>query len=81
MRGRLVAEGVIDTGWVDANVAQYTHLLEGEFEAGTSYKPNKADWFAGRWSGLIGSPPTVRARAAPPRRGSHPSCSTHSGGR
>ncbi|WP_174291039.1 2-oxoglutarate dehydrogenase E1 component [Sphingomonas bacterium] len=49
---RLVAEGVIDGGWVDENVHQYTTLLEGEFEAGSSYKPNKADWFAGRWSGL-----------------------------
>ena len=49
---RLVAEGVIDDGAVAAHVAEFTKLLEGEFEAGTSYKPNKADWFAGRWSGL-----------------------------
>ena len=27
-------------------------MLEREFEAGTSYLPNKADWFEGRWSGL-----------------------------
>ena len=50
--GRLTAEGVIDAGWLEENVKQYTTLLEGEFEAGQSYKPNKADWFAGRWSGL-----------------------------
>ena len=49
---RLTAEGVVDGGWVDENVRQYTTLLEGEFEAGAAYKPNKADWFAGRWSGL-----------------------------
>src|SRR3546814_13504311 len=26
--------------------------MEEEFEEAKSYKPNKADWFAGRWSGL-----------------------------
>ena len=35
-----------------SSVKQFTTLLEGEFEAGAAYKPNKADWFAGRWSGL-----------------------------
>ncbi|WP_419808854.1 2-oxoglutarate dehydrogenase E1 component [Sphingomonas sp.] len=49
---RLVEQGVIDRSWLDENIKQYTTLLEGEFEAGQSYKPNKADWFAGRWSGL-----------------------------
>jgi len=49
---RLVAQGVVDQAWVDDNIAQFVTRLEGEFEAGASYKPNKADWFAGRWSGL-----------------------------
>jgi 2-oxoglutarate dehydrogenase E1 component len=49
---RLIEQGVIDRAWLDENVKQYTTLLEGEFEAGASYKPNRADWFAGRWSGL-----------------------------
>ncbi|MBN8808636.1 MAG: 2-oxoglutarate dehydrogenase E1 component [Sphingomonas sp.] len=49
---RLVAEGVIDQGWVDRITHEFDTLLEGEFEAGASYKANKADWFAGRWSGL-----------------------------
>ncbi len=49
---RLVSEGVVDQAWVDENIKQYTTRCEGEFEAGASYKPNKADWFAGRWSGL-----------------------------
>ncbi len=49
---RLIDQGVVDQAWVDENVHQYTALLEGEFEAGAAYKPNKADWFAGRWSGL-----------------------------
>ncbi|HWK37097.1 2-oxoglutarate dehydrogenase E1 component [Sphingomonas sp.] len=49
---RLLAEGVVDQSWIDGQIHQFTTLLEGEFEAGAAYKPNKADWFAGRWSGL-----------------------------
>ncbi|WP_066800279.1 2-oxoglutarate dehydrogenase E1 component [Sphingomonas soli] len=49
---RLIAQGVIDDGFAAQKVAQFTELLEGEFEAGKSYLANKADWFAGRWSGL-----------------------------
>ena len=49
---KLTEQGVIDRAWIDDNIKQFTTLLEGEFEAGASYKPNKADWFAGRWSGL-----------------------------
>ncbi len=32
--------------------AEFTAFLETEFEAGSSYLPNKADWFEGRWHGL-----------------------------
>ncbi|WP_404374018.1 2-oxoglutarate dehydrogenase E1 component [Sphingomonas sp. MMS24-J45] len=49
---KLTEQGVVDRAWIDENIKQFTTLLEGEFEAGASYKPNKADWFAGRWSGL-----------------------------
>ncbi len=49
---KLIAEGVIDQAWMDDTIGQFVALLEGEFEAGANYKPNKADWFAGRWSGL-----------------------------
>jgi len=49
---RLAAEGVADQAFVDTKTHEFTTLLEGEFEAGKSYLPNKADWFAGRWSGL-----------------------------
>ena len=49
---RLIAEGVIDQAWLDERTKQFTLLLEGEFQAGTSYKPNKADWFEGRWTGF-----------------------------
>ena len=54
---RLQREGVIAEGWADAQVAAFTELLEGEFEAAKSYLPNKADWFEGAWSGL-GRPST-----------------------
>ncbi|UZK69119.1 2-oxoglutarate dehydrogenase E1 component [Sphingomonas sp. S1-29] len=49
---RLVSEGVIDDQFVPGKVAEITAELEESFEAAKSYKPNKVDWFAGRWSGL-----------------------------
>jgi len=49
---RLVAEGVIDQNWIEDTTARFIQHLESEFEAGSSYLPNKADWFEGRWQGL-----------------------------
>ncbi|HEX2811465.1 MAG TPA: 2-oxoglutarate dehydrogenase E1 component [Sphingopyxis sp.] len=49
---KLEAEGVIDAGWADTHRSEFVAHLEEEFEGAKSYKPNKADWFAGRWSGL-----------------------------
>jgi 2-oxoglutarate dehydrogenase E1 component len=49
---RLEEQDVIGEGWLDGEVAAFTALLEGEFEAANSYLPNKADWFEGAWSGL-----------------------------
>ncbi|HEX8215898.1 MAG TPA: 2-oxoglutarate dehydrogenase E1 component [Allosphingosinicella sp.] len=49
---RLEREDVIPAGWLDGQVASFTRLLEGEFEAAKSYLPNKADWFEGAWAGL-----------------------------
>jgi len=49
---RLRSAGVIDAGFCDAQSAAFTATLEEEFAAAKSYLPNKADWFAGRWSGL-----------------------------
>ncbi len=49
---RLIEEGLIS----EADYAEMTvgmrQMLEEEFEAGNSYKPNKADWLDGKWSGL-----------------------------
>ena len=49
---RLVAEGVIAEGDLQANIDEYVTRLESDFEAAAGYKANKADWFEGRWSGL-----------------------------
>ncbi len=49
---RLVADGVIDANWAQEHAMRFTQVLEQEFEASKSYKPNEADWFGGRWAGL-----------------------------
>nr|MBA2772419.1 2-oxoglutarate dehydrogenase E1 component [Sphingomonas sp.] len=49
---RLIAEGVVDSKWIEQHTRDYIALLEQEFEAAVSYLPNKADWFEGRWAGL-----------------------------
>ncbi|WP_180897982.1 2-oxoglutarate dehydrogenase E1 component [Martelella soudanensis] len=49
---RLVKEGLISEGEFEQMLADWKDFLEQEFEAGSSYKPNKADWLDGEWSGL-----------------------------
>ncbi|MGD9478822.1 2-oxoglutarate dehydrogenase E1 component [Shinella sp. G-2] len=49
---RLIAEGVISEGEFEKMKADWRANLETEFEIGQSYKPNKADWLDGAWSGL-----------------------------
>ncbi|MEO1044468.1 MAG: 2-oxoglutarate dehydrogenase E1 component [Pseudomonadota bacterium] len=49
---RLISQGVIDQQWMDDTAKAQTDEMEEQFQAAKSYKPNKADWFAGRWSGL-----------------------------
>ncbi|WAT17983.1 2-oxoglutarate dehydrogenase E1 component [Aurantiacibacter sp. MUD11] len=49
---RLKDEGVIEAGTAPELRDEFIALLDEEFEAGKSYKPNEVDWFAGRWSGL-----------------------------
>jgi 2-oxoglutarate dehydrogenase E1 component len=49
---RLIEEGVVDKQWIDDHRQRFITKLNEEFEAATSYLPNKADWFEGRWSGL-----------------------------
>ena len=49
---RLVDEGSITEADYDAMKAAFRSRLEDDFEAADNYKPNKADWLDGRWSGL-----------------------------
>ena len=49
---KLVGEGVVTSGEVEKTKADWRQRLDAEYEAGQSYKPNKADWLDGRWAGL-----------------------------
>jgi 2-oxoglutarate dehydrogenase E1 component len=49
---KLIAENVITQAEFDKMKADWREKLETEFEAGQAYKPNKADWLDGQWSGL-----------------------------
>src|SRR6201994_1910466 len=49
---RLISEGVITEGEVEKAKADWRARLDAEFEAGTGYKPNKADWLGGKWAGF-----------------------------
>jgi 2-oxoglutarate dehydrogenase E1 component len=49
---KLVGEGVVTEGEVEKMKTDWRARLEAEYEAGQAYKPNKADWLDGAWSGL-----------------------------
>src|SRR3954462_12006916 len=49
---KLIQETFVTQSAVDTLVADWRRHLEEEYEAGQSYKPNKADWLDGRWIGL-----------------------------
>jgi 2-oxoglutarate dehydrogenase E1 component len=49
---RLVRDGLIPEGEIEDMKAAFQARLNEEFEAGKDYKPNKADWLDGRWSGF-----------------------------
>ena len=61
---KLIGEGVVTEGEVEKMKADWRARLDAEFEAGQGYKPNKADWLDGRWSGL-----KAARDADDPRRG------------
>ncbi len=50
---RLEAEGVIEPGHADEERAAFRARLEEEFAAAKGFKPNKADWLDGQWSGFV----------------------------
>ncbi|MEM7745658.1 MAG: 2-oxoglutarate dehydrogenase E1 component [Pseudomonadota bacterium] len=49
---RLVADGLLKSDEIEAEKKAFQEHLAQEFEAGTDYRPNKADWLDGRWSGM-----------------------------
>ncbi|WP_022708404.1 MULTISPECIES: 2-oxoglutarate dehydrogenase E1 component [Paracoccus] len=49
---RLVKDGLIPEGEIDDMKASFQNHLNDEFEAGKTFKPNKADWLDGKWSGM-----------------------------
>ena len=49
---KLIAEELLTQDEVEAMQAEFRALLEEEFGAGESYRPNRADWLDGRWSGI-----------------------------
>ena len=49
---RLIAEGLLTQNEFDKIVTDFDNFLDAEFEKGKEYKPQKADWLDGVWSGL-----------------------------
>src|ERR1700704_556411 len=49
---KLIAEGIVTQGEVEKVKADWRARLDAELEAGSGYKPNKADWLDGKWSGF-----------------------------
>ncbi len=49
---QLIAQGTFTRQEIDSMVQEWIQRLEQDFEASKSYKPNKADWLEGAWSGL-----------------------------
>ena len=49
---QLQEEGVVTADEVAAMRANLRRHLDSEFEAADSFKPNKADWLDGKWSGI-----------------------------
>ena len=58
---RLIEDGVMTRDEADAMVGAMQDRLEADFVAADSYKPNKADWLEGVWSGF-GRPKGYDAR-------------------
>jgi 2-oxoglutarate dehydrogenase E1 component len=53
---QLVREGVMTAQEGQAVYDAFIADLQAEFDAAPSYKPNKADWLEGKWSGLSTAP-------------------------
>jgi 2-oxoglutarate dehydrogenase E1 component len=49
---KLVEEGLLTAAEVERMQTDFRALLEEEFAASDSYRPNRADWLDGKWSGI-----------------------------
>ena len=54
--GQLLGESLVTEKWLAEVDAEIRGRLDADFEAATSYRPNKADWLEGVWSGLTTAP-------------------------
>ncbi|WP_455476112.1 2-oxoglutarate dehydrogenase E1 component [Bartonella sp. B17] len=52
---QLITEGVVSLEEIEQKKNLWRDKLETELEASASYKPNKADWLDGSWTGLKAS--------------------------
>jgi 2-oxoglutarate dehydrogenase E1 component len=58
---RLVAEGVVSEAEVEAKFAEFKAFFEKQYDVAKNFKPNKADWLEGQWTGFV-----------KPEEGAHP---------
>ena len=49
---RLIAEGVITEAEVETELTRFEAFLDAQFEAGKTFKADKADWLDGQWTGM-----------------------------
>jgi len=49
---RLITEGLLTEEDVDEVIHHFHESLQTDFEAADNFRPNKADWLDGQWSGL-----------------------------
>ena len=49
---QLISEGVLSRDEAQAIIDAHNAHLNEEFEIGATYKPNKADWLEGQWTGI-----------------------------
>ena len=49
---KLVDDGTVSADDLDGMKSKFRSYLEDEMKAAEAYKPNKADWLDGRWSGV-----------------------------
>ena len=66
---KLVNEGLVTREDVERTCAEFRAQLEEEFSASDSYRPNRADWLDGKWSGVGHAEEGARrgTRPGPPR--------------